>query len=431
MGIISQLSKQEEKPKIAVIAPTDEWTDFGKSHGMHVIKICSDGIPINFFMPPDGVEVKRFYQDLSMLLASASESGPYQKPLEKCLLNAFRRYYSNNKAIDPISVYKEISESIIELHGTRSNTGVKYTKHGENIKSSLEGLIEILQFPEYSGRESIPFGKLLDEGIIFDVSQVSVQMKSFFYALILNQLYSETSKFDTNGDGSLRMLMCVEEAQMLFKDPKSATVMDIRSRIQDFRKLGVGLMLLVHSITDIDQDIRRLCQSKIYLKQPTDVAKKAAEDLVFFNVEEEQIIARLKHLESGFGALNYIIERDGLKLSPDTLFVKTIGYREIMPKIHLQNASGEAKSSLKQKTKAKLIKAKVSISFQEQKKVPAYVRLCYLGVFMNENQITSNKMDIEYALMKSREYSLELLNDHKKLIKRVEFRASREIQLNL
>ena len=431
MGIISQLSKQEEKPKIAVIAPTDEWTDFGKSHGMHVIKICSDGIPINFFMPPDGVEVKRFYQDLSMLLASASESGPYQKPLEKCLLNAFRRYYSNNKAIDPISVYKEISESIIELHGTRSNTGVKYTKHGENIKSSLEGLIEILQFPEYSGRESIPFGKLLDEGIIFDVSQVSVQMKSFFYALILNQLYSETSKFDTNGDGSLRMLMCVEEAQMLFKDPKSATVMDIRSRIQDFRKLGVGLMLLVHSITDIDQDIRRLCQSKIYLKQPTDVAKKAAEDLVFFNVEEEQIIARLKHLESGFGALNYIIERDGLKLSPDTLFVKTIGYREIMPKIHLQNASGEAKSSLKQKTKAKLIKAKVSISFQEQKKVPAYVRLCYLGVFMNENQITSNKMDIEYVLMKSREYSLELLNDHKKLIKRVEFRASREIQLNL
>ena len=434
MGIISQLSKQEEKPKIAVIAPTDEWANFGKSHGMHVIKICSDGVPINFFIPPEGVEIKRFYQDLSMLLASASESGPYQKPLEKCLLNAFRRYYSNNKAIDPISIYKEISESIIELHGSRSNTGVKYTKHGENIKSSLEGLIEILQFPEYSGRESISIGKLLEDGIIFDVSEVSVQMKSFFYALILNQLYSETSKFDTKGDGSLRMLICVEEAQMLFKDQKSATVMDIRSRIQDFRKLGVGLMLLVHSITDIDQDIRRLCQSKIYLKQPTDVAKKAVEDLVFFNVEEERIIAKLKHLESGFGALNYMIERDGLKLSPDTLFIKTIGYNEIEPEIHLQKIQGvpdSPENGSKSKRSPKSIKANVSITIQEQKKVPAYVRLCYLGTFMKEDRITSNKMNIEYTLIKSREYTLEFLSDHKKLIKSIEFRASRQIQLNL
>jgi hypothetical protein len=434
MGIISQLIRQEEKPKIAVIAPTNEWTNFGKSHGMHVIKLCSDGIPINFFMPPKGIETKRFYQDLSMLLASASESGPYQKPLEKCLLNAFRRYYSNSKSIDPISVYKEISESIIELHGSRSNTGVKYTKHGENIKSSLEGLIEILQFPEYSGSESVHLDKLLEAGIIFDVSEVSVQMKSFFYALILNQLYSETLKFDTQGDRSLRMIICVEEAQLLFKDPKSATVMDIRSRIQDFRKLGVGLMLLVHSITDIDQDIRRLCQSKIYLKQPTDVAKKAVEDLVFYNVEEERIIAKLKHLESGSGALNYIIEKDGLKLSPDTLFIKTIGYNEIIPEIYLQQASSSTDTKgydAKSKRNAKLINANVLVTLQEQKKMPAYVRLCYLGAFMKENQITSNNINLEYTLIKSREYSLEFLNDHKKLIKKVEFRASRQIQLNL
>ncbi|OJI07958.1 MAG: hypothetical protein BK997_01515 [Candidatus Micrarchaeum sp. ARMAN-1] len=434
MGIISQLSRQEEKPKIVVIAPTNEWDNFGKLHGMHVIKLCSDGIPINFFMPPKGIEIKRFYQDLSMLLASASESGPYQKPLEKCLLNAFRRYYSNNKVIDPISVYKEISESIVELHGSRSNTGVKYTKHGENIKSSLEGLIEILQFPEYSGNESINIGKLMEDGVIFDVSEVSVQMKSFFYALILNQLYSETSKFDTNGDGSLRMVICVEEAQLLFKDPKSATVMDIRSRIQDFRKLGVGLMLLVHSITDIDQDIRRLCQSKIYLKQPTDVAKKALEDLVFFNVEEERIIAKLKHLESGFGALNYMLEKDGSKLSPDTLFIKTIGYDEIMPKTYTQkipNMPDATVSNQKPKINARLIKANISVALQEQKKMPAYVRLCYLGAFMKEDRITSNKVDLEYKLIKSREYSLEFLSDHKKLIKRVEFRASRQIQLNL
>ena len=212
------------------------------------------------------------------------------------------------------------------------------------------------------------------------------------------------------------------------------TKIDITKREEALKLKADSIMLLVHSITDIDQDIRRLCQSKIYLKQPTDVAKKAVEDLVFFNVEEERIIAKLKHLESGFGALNYMIERDGLKLSPDTLFIKTIGYNEIEPEIHLQKIQGvpdSPENGSKSKRSPKSIKANVSITIQEQKKVPAYVRLCYLGTFMKEDRITSNKMNIEYTLIKSREYTLEFLSDHKKLIKSIEFRASRQIQLNL
>ena len=434
MGIVSQISKQEEKPYIAVIAPTKEWSDFGRERGMKVIEICNDGLPINFFSPPDGVDIKRFYQDLSILLASASESGPYQKPLEKCLINAFRRYYSLNSVINPVSLFKEIQESITELHGIRSNTGVKYTKHGENIKSSLESLIEILQFPEYSAAGKNNIEGFLKDGIIFDVSAVSVQMKSFFYALILNQLYSIASKFDIKGDKKLRMLICIEEAQLLFRDPKSATVVDIRSRIQDFRKIGIGLMLLVHSITDIDQDIRRLCQSKLYLKQPTDVAKKAAEDLIFSGTDEEDVVNKLKHMESGYAALNYVVEKNGIKINPDTIFVKTIGYGELgIPNYY----TGEVKQSNaidmhKVKSKEKLTcVSTIKISFKEQKKLPAYVRLCYLGAFTLEVPITSNEVEFKHELIKSRMYSLELLNEHRKKLKSIEFESGREIKLEL
>jgi hypothetical protein len=434
MGIISQISKESEKPYLAIIAPTSEWSTFGHDRGMKVIRLCSDGFPINFFSPPAGVDIKRFYQDLAILLASASESGPYQKPLEKCLINAFRRYYSSNSVINPVLLFKEIQESIIELHGTRSNTAVKYTKHGENIKSSLESLVEILQFPEYSDEGKNDIEGFLSSGVIFDVSAVSVQMKSFFYALILNQLYSIASKFDIKGDDKLRMLICIEEAQLLFRDPKSATVIDIRSRIQDFRKQGIGLMLLVHSITDIDQDIRRLCQSKLYLKQPTDVAKKAAEDLIFSGVEEDDVVNKLKHMESGYAALNYVVKKNEIKVNPDTVFVKTISYTDFNSSLDLYGKNRESiiinRHRVNSAATATFVSS-INIIFKEQKKLPAYARLCYLGAFMLEVPIISNAVEFKHELIKSRTYSIELLNEHRKKLKSIEFESGREIKLEL
>lgn len=433
MGIVSQMNNLAEKPLIAILSPTSEWSGFCESIGMNVVKLCEDGFPINFFAPPNGISIKKFYQDLSMLLASASEPGPYQKPLEKCLLNAFRRYYQTHVKINPISLFDEIQESIIELHGSRTNTGVKYTKHGENIKSSLESLIEILQFPEYSEESADGIERLLNKGVVFDVSSVSFKMKTFFYALILNQLYSIASKFDINGDLKLRMLICIEEAQLLFKDPKSATVEDIRSRIQDFRKLGVGVMLLVHSITDIDQDIRRLCQSKIYLKQPPDVAKKASEDLVFNGIEEAEVVLKLKHLESGHGALNYVFQKGHVKINPDTIFIRTLKYGEfsIVAKDAL-NAADEKTKQMKRMGSASIVKAKISIIISKSdKKMPSYARLVYLTTFIFEIPIVSQEVSFEYDLINGREYYIEFLSENKKTIRKRRFISGREIKIEL
>ena len=310
--------------RIIVIAPTDEWDSFALSHGMHLIRLCDGTVPLNPFRCPDGVELGRFTNDLAMILAAASDAGPYRRPLEKCLVNAFGRAYANGeRAPEPARAYEEIQEAIIRLHGRRTNTGVKYTKHGENIKSSLEHLAAILRMPEYSVKDGIKIEELLDRGVVFDISRASIKTMAYFYALILNQAYATASLLDSNGDGMLRMLICVEEAQMVFGDETSAAVEDIKYRLQDFRKRGIGLMLLVHNIIDIDAGIRRLCQTKLYLKQAADVAPMAARDLVFSYADDEKVAAKLKHLDSRIGAFSFVVRNGNEKAAADTIFIKT------------------------------------------------------------------------------------------------------------
>ena len=124
MSVIDSVIKTGRGTKILIISPTDEWDTFALSHGMNLVKICDDKIPINLFRCPRGANNVKFYESLAMVLSSASSAGPYRNPMEKCLLNVFRRVYQNTDTPDPIRVYTEIEESIIGMHGKRTNVGV-------------------------------------------------------------------------------------------------------------------------------------------------------------------------------------------------------------------------------------------------------------------------------------------------------------------
>ena len=311
MHIVGQLA-QMKGLKIAIISPTDEWNSFGRKSGLRVIRLLRSETQFNFFKCDSGIEIDRFYENLAMLLASASEAGPYTNSLEKCLLAAFRRVYAEDRAPDPVGVYEAIEDAIVEQHGKRSAVGVKYTKHGENSRSALENLRSMLNRPEFSKREGESFSELLERGVVFDLSGISNKMKPFYYALILNQVYSVADMLDTRGDGELRMLLCLEEAQTVFRQERngSAATADLAERIQDFRKRGVGLLLITHNVTDIDPSIRRLCQTKLYFRQSSDIAKFAANDLLFGEGEKEELAERLKSLEQRVCALNYLQGRE-------------------------------------------------------------------------------------------------------------------------
>jgi hypothetical protein len=432
-AIIDQLLCNGQRPWTIILSPTSEWNEFARSHKMNLVKLCQDHVPINFFFCTSK-DRERFYEDLSMLLSSASDAGPYRNPMEKCMINAFRRVYSKELEPDPASVYNEIENSVVRFHGKRTSTGIKYTKHGENIRSSLENIRNMLGRPEYAATCGIQIADLLSDGIVFDMSSVSGKMKPYMYALILNQVYSIASEFDTNGDDTLRLLICVEEAQIIFGERDSPAVTDLKRRIQDFRKQGISLFLMAHGINEIEQGIRRLCQIKLYLKQPADVAGLAARDLVFTYMDDDATAQKLKHLDSRIGALSYILKEGTEKISPDTTFIRTIDYRQ---------SNCDTKTNIlfdymqdKKIEIALKIPCTITINLEEnenQYKPMAglcSIRIIYLGEEIVDGfslDVDGPKLILKCNLIPSKRYQIDLLDKKGKTLNSKSFTASEEI----
>jgi hypothetical protein len=427
MSIIDQAIKQECGAKVAIISPTDEWDSFAAEHKMHLIRLGRDDVPINFFSSPDCKNAEKFYEDLAILISAASNSGPYQNPMEKCLLNAFKRASMANDR-NPTAIYDQIEESIIRFHGRVTKAGVKYTKHGENIKAALENLRLILSNQQYSVTRGVSFADLIKGGAVFSLSGVSNNAKPYFYALLLNQMYSIADAFDSLGDNELRLLMCVEEAQTIFGAEKdSAATNDLIERIQDFRKRGVGLVLITHSITDISSDIRRMCQNKVYLKQAPDIAAIAAKDLVFTYAEQDVVVSKLKHLNSRIGAVSFVTKYGDEKLSGDSVFMKTLDY---LPKINSVKGSYEIEK-LKVKSESEI---KMLVNIEDRRKESARkvaeLTLFFIGEKACSNPIIDNSCTIT-SILSGRQYTITLVSEGNRALGSCKVIACRKLRLLL
>ena len=434
MAIIDGVSKNDasKSTKIAIMAPTDEWESFACDHEMNIVKLYKDKVPINFFRCPPKIEREVFYENLAMLISSASNSGPYRNPMEKCMLNAFRKIFANENEPDPVKVYDEIENSIVKFHAKKTNVGIKYTKHGENIKSALENLRSILNRPEYSARYGIKIEELLDSGILFDLSEVSNATKPYLYALILNQIYATAARFDVHGDDELRLLICIEEAQTIFNKRNSAALQDLSQRIQEFRKQGIGLLLLTHNVTDIEPNIRRLCQLKLYLKQAPDTAEEASKDLVFTFAKAEEVALKLKLLESRIGALSYVFKNGAEKITQDTVFIKTKDYRNQ----ETENFENPINRYIKDRrlVAPKKIKSRINIElrYENANKFSfdiAYVRFRYLGEEIAVHELKGG--EIFQDLFAGKDYVIQILDRKERIIEEFGVLANPEIKISL
>lgn len=407
MRLVNQLAAVKDL-KTAVISPTDEWNGFGHANRFEVARLYGSKLQFNFFKCDSGINVERFYENLAMLIASASDAGPYTGSLEKCLLSAFRKLYSKCRIPDPVEAYAEIEEAVIEQHGKRSNVGVRYTKHGENVRAALENLRSMLNRPEFAKRDGVDFCDLLKKGVVFDLSKVSNKMKPFFYALILNQVYSLADELDTRGDCSLRMLLCVEEAQLAFPSERySAATLDLAQRIQDFRKKGVGMVLIAHNVTDIEPSIRRLCQTKLYFRQSADVAKYAANDLLFDEKQKEMLVERLKGLEQRVCALNYIQERKGERFQAGSVFIR-------VPQYTFAEAPEESAGADQD---AYFLKGEMRIKVTDQQGIAkggARLQLFYVGEKKYEGTTNISGEALVENTIRGNQYKLVLLGERKR-----------------
>jgi DNA polymerase III delta prime subunit len=328
MNIIGKLLQKSDIPSI-IISPTKEWVSFASSKKIKAINMGHPKERISLFRCASPDSRERFYEDICMLMASALKAGPYRGPLEKCLLRGARAAYSESLNPDPWSLYMEIEKAIETAHANTTRSSVKYTKHGENIRASLELLRHLLSNEKFAFTDGVSIRDELSASIVFDLSECSNMLKPLMYALILNQVYSAVTDLDECGDNELRMMICIEEAQLIFREGEdSAATEDLMQRIQDFRKKGVGLMLITHNTTDINVGIRRLCQTKLYFRQSPETAEKASEDLLFPQAEEEKVRVILKEMRQGVFALSYIESSDKGK-NPKRSLICKLGARDI------------------------------------------------------------------------------------------------------
>ncbi len=325
MHILKELFSKN-RPYLGIISPTEEWNYFGMELNMFIIKLYKTKLSLPFFNCPNTTSKEKFYENLAMLLSSASNAGPYKNAMEKCLLSAFSKIYNKTKSPEPEDVYEEIIEKVIERHGKRTNTGIKLSKHGENIIAALEPIRLMLKKEQFAYSKGVNFKDLLKNGVIFDLSEVSNSLKPFFYSLILNQIYGVTEEFDTFGDKELRMLLCLEEAQLIFKDEDSVASFDIMQRIQDFRKKGIGLFLITHNVNDIALEIRRLCQLKLYFRQSPDSAKMAFNDLILSPILFDDVVEKLKLLKNGTCIFTPILINNEKREVSKSIFINTLKY---------------------------------------------------------------------------------------------------------
>ena len=328
MNIMGNLKQKHDIPLI-IISPTKEWTSFALSKKIKTINMGHPRERISLFRCSSPDSRERFYEDICMLMASALKAGPYRSPLEKCLLRGTRVAYSESLNPDPWNLYMEIEKAIETAHANATRSAVRYTKHGENIRASLELLRHLISNEKFAFDDGSSIRDALDSSIVFDLSECSNMLKPLMYALILNQVYSAVADLDECGDNELRMMICIEEAQLIFREGEdSAATEDLMQRIQDFRKKGVGLMLITHNTTDIDVGIRRLCQTKLYFRQSPETAENASADLLFTHAEEEKVRVMLKELSQGVFALSYIESSEKGK-NPKRSLICRLGARDV------------------------------------------------------------------------------------------------------
>jgi len=195
----------------------------------------------------------------------------------------------------------------------------------------------------------------------------------------------------------------LEEAQLAFGDELSAPTLDLRERIQDFRKKGIGLILITHNVTDINPAIRRLCQNKFYFRQSSDIVKLALSDLGF----GEEASNRLRYLERGICALSYVYANGKERLLEGPVFVKVNEFN--LPEYKIKDHF----------TRRFYTSVKLNLGSEYNDKL---VELYYLGEKISSAIVVNGEVTFDNLIM-GKKYKLLIPAEHKKDTKSIIIKA--------
>ncbi len=338
---------------VITFSPDKEWTRLARSSPNLYIIPLYDSVPFNLVRCPDNTPVQQYYQNLALWLGKAMNAGPYTQPLIKTMLAAFTELYRKKPEPTLEEVYDAIEEATESAFGIRLASGeFKMDKYGHNIKSSLENLRQILLKQNYQAKKGVKIEDCIKNGAVFDASEVSELLKPLFYAFLYSQIFSYVLKNYDEKARHLRLLLCMEEAHLVFKNDEEHEAkhltQDLENKLGLLRKRGIGLLFITHFSDQLNESIQRYTQNKISFRQDSHSIDQTIKDLAF-PLDDFQLLnkAKTKFLQlKPFEACCRLSDQDNLShgpafiqiqpqfvdaLTPEELKVRTDALKQNLP----------------------------------------------------------------------------------------------------
>jgi hypothetical protein len=187
-------------------------------------------------------------------------------------------------------------------------------------------------------------------------------------------------------------------------------------------------MILTHNVNDIETGVRRLCQSKLYLKQASDVAAVASKDLVFTYANEDDVAQKLKLLDSRVGAFSYITKTGAERITQDTVFVRTKEYDNASTQVYENPLDALIKNSALTLPSECNTTIRIEANKMDEQACRLAASICtikfrYLGETIAEHAIEPNK-EINQPLLCGKMYKLQILDRRGRIMTELSIKAS-------
>lgn len=261
--LVIEPAKSEYRAMVEVIPDIQIFT-FGKND--------VSPMPINPFVPPDGVKIKQYKSVLKTAFAAGVSMA---EALSKLFEETIDEIYADNGWLDSdtlatggeifnIQDFSRCFKKIFERHG--------YVGEAKNVGTA--GLLRLVSMENLLGTyHSVPIKDILSKPTIIELSAVqNKEEKSFIMALLLLNI---SAYIDSNylGDGNLRNIVLIEEAHNLLATsdsseegnakPNAIAQELVKNMLAEKRSQGLGIVVADQSPEKVGSDVIKLTNIKL------------------------------------------------------------------------------------------------------------------------------------------------------------------------
>jgi len=307
VGLLDRLWKEHNIPFLIIEPAKNEYRALIQS--IPDIQVFTPGknfispFIFNPFVPPKNVILESYKSTLKTAFAAGvAMSSPLDKIFEEAVNNCYSdfRWLDTYTSDDKGRIFN-ISDFIKCFQETFENIG--YTGEAKNIGRAgyvrLNSLVSL--FDNYS---TVPVEDLLSKPTIIELAAIeNSDQKALIIALLLLSILSYVNR-NYIGDGTLRNVICLEEAHVLLDseshagegeaDPAAVAKGLLKRMLAEIRSYGVGIVIADQSPRKVSSDVVGLTNIKLVFRLVEAVDKEIIANSTNMSDVQVQRVAKLR-----------------------------------------------------------------------------------------------------------------------------------------